>query len=293
MSAAIESLHKEYPGQYLTGVDTPVNAIYENNPHITKFDAADGQVRVIDMHYPLINRWNEKPVHFMEGYCEYLGAILGIKVPLKVNRPQIYLSDEEKGWSNQVQEVTGKQIKFWLINAGFKNCFTTKSWGHENYQAVVDGLRGKVQFVQIGQKNAGHFHKPLRGVIDLLDKTDTRQLIRLAYHSQGGLGPVTFLQHLMAAFEKPYICLLGGREPVNWVQYPWQQTLHTIGMLPCCKIACDRTRVIKLDDGQDAAKTFCERPFVNGEDAIGQCMALIRPEEVINGIERACYGSLA
>ena len=59
-------------------------------------------------------------------------------------------------------------------------------------------------------------------MINLAGQTDHRQLIRLAWHARGGLGPVTYLQHLCAAWEKPYICLLGGREPATWVHYRYR-----------------------------------------------------------------------
>src|SRR5205807_1627752 len=126
--------------------------------------------------------------------------------------------------------------------------FTLKQWPVEHYQQVVDHFRGNVSFVQVG--SAEHDHPKLDGVIDLVDRTNTRQLMRLTYHADGGLGPITFLQHLCAAFEKPYVALLGGREPVSWVQYPLQTTLHTLGKLPCCRTkACWKSRVVALHDG--------------------------------------------
>jgi ADP-heptose:LPS heptosyltransferase len=110
----------------------------------------------------------------------------------------------------------GRKIAFWLINAGIKNDFTTKAWPVEYFQEVVNRTCGRIQWVQIGAKE--HDHPVLTGVIDLRGQTDHRQLIRLVWHAQGGLGPVTYLQHLCAAWEKPYVCLLGGREPVTWTQ---------------------------------------------------------------------------
>ena len=57
--------------------------------------------------------------------------------------------------------------------------------------------------MQVGAKE--HDHPKLDGAIDLRNKTDHRQLIRLAWHSCGGLGPVTYLQHLCAAWEKRFV----------------------------------------------------------------------------------------
>lgn len=280
MSAAIEMIHQQYPGEYATDVESPVPAIWENNPHITPSLQID---RVIEMQYPLINRSDAEMVPFLRGYVDYLGEQIGRPLRLTTNRPHLYLSDQEKYWVSQVHELTGRAGRFWLINAGVKRDFTAKNWGRTNYQEVVNRLR-HIQFVQIGA--AEHDHPPLDNVIDLRGKTDTRQLIRLAWHAAGGVGPSTFLQHLCAAWQKPYVCLLGGREPVSWVQYPKQTTLHTIGMLSCCRDrACWKSRVVPLNDGADADKSLCEFPMV-GTEAIPKCLAIITPAEVAGVIAK-------
>lgn len=279
MTAAIHSLHAKYPGKYKTAVQTSCNAIFEHNPHVT---SAEDMAKVLDMHYPLINHSNQYAVHVMQGYCDYLESQLGVRLPLMTNRPHVYLSKQERIWIDQVQEITKKKQRFWLINAGRKNDYTCKFWGTENYQSVVDALRGKILFVQVG--SAEHYHPPLRNVLNLIGKTDTRQLIRLAYHADGGVGGVTFLQHLCAALEKPYVCIMGGREPVSWNTYPRQQLLHTIGMLPCCKSGgCWKSRVERLGDGSEQDNSLCDNPVI-GDEAIPKCMALIRHEEVIEKV---------
>ena len=76
-----------------------------------------------------------------------------LDVPLlvsSVNRPYLYLSNDEKSWTNQVQEFTKRPTKFWLLNAGWKPCFTTKAYLPESYQKVVNHFRGAITFVQIG-----------------------------------------------------------------------------------------------------------------------------------------------
>ena len=78
LTAAVESLHLTYPGQYLTDVRTPAPAIWQHNPRITPIADDDPDVRRIDMHYPAISRCNQEPVPFLGGYCEYLGQQLGV-----------------------------------------------------------------------------------------------------------------------------------------------------------------------------------------------------------------------
>ena len=287
LTTAVFSLHDQYPGEYLTDVRTPVGDIWQNNPHITPIADDDKSATRIEMEYPSINQSNQRPVAFSEGYTLWLSEKLGRPLRATTNRPILYLSDEEKGWVNQIREHStgGRDLPYWVINAGVKSDFTAKQWPVESYQNVVDQLRGRVQFVQIGDSN--HDHTSLAGVIDLRGQTNTRQLIRLVYHAKGGLGPVTFLQHLCAAWQKPYVCLLGGREPLPWVQYPLQHTLHSLGLLPCCKeSACWKSRVIKLDDNDDKNSSLCDMPVIGLRRPVPKCMAMIQPEDVVSTIRR-------
>ena len=283
LTAAIEALHRSYPKSFVTDVRTPVPAIFENNPWITSIEDGDPDAEVVNMEYPSINMSNQTAESFIDGYTWHLEDYLRMPFHKRVNRPYLYLSDDETKWMSQVQEhyTNGKRTPFWLINAGVKQDFTAKQWPVEHYQEVVNATRGLVNWVQIGELH--HLHAPLYGVIDLVGHTDTRQLIRLGYHAIGGLGPVTFLQHIMAAYDKPYICILGGREPVNWVSYQFQHTLHSMGMLDCCRGgACWKSRVVPLGDGDEKDKNTCDHPVVQFQKPSAQCMAMITPDRVIS-----------
>jgi len=289
MTAAVESLHRAFPEEYLTDVRTSVPAIWEHNPRITPLDESDSDVTVLDLHYPSIHRSNQVSVPFLEGYTDDLGSKLGIPLRLATNRPHLHLSDQEQGWLNQIRdslpELAGRDVPFWIVDAGVKSDYTAKQWPVEYYQHVVAATAGRIQWVQIGARE--HDHPSLSGVVDLRGKTDHRQLVRLAWHVQGGLGPVTYLQHLMAAWEKPYVCLVGGREPATWVQYPKQITLHTVGQLPCCRnAACWISRIVPLGDSSDKDQSLCERPVLGFTRPVAQCMARIRPEEVVMILKR-------
>lgn len=288
MTIAVESLHATYPGQFVTDVRTPVPDIWLNNPHITPLADNEAKVERIDMRYPQIDESNQRLVPFAGAYTVFLGQALKLPLSPTVNHPVMYLSDEEKGWVNQVREhiSRGQDVPYWIVNAGVKSDYTAKQWPVESYQEVVNRTRGRIQWVQIGESN--HDHTALTGVIDLRGQTSTRQLIRLVYHALGGLGPVTFLQHLCAAWSKPYVCLLGGREPLPWVQYPLQHTLHTLGLLPCCREnACWRSRVQPLNDNDPKDGSLCEHPVIGMKRAVAKCMAMIHPGEVVSILERA------
>lgn len=287
MTAAVYSLHKAHPGKYKTAVDTTANELFEHNPDVYPLEKARAEMiqaqpenwEVAYTNYDLINQCNQVAEHMMHGYCRFFENAWGINVPLATNRPMIYLSAEEKGWIPQVQEITGKPTKYALVCAGRKQDYSAKFAGTKTYQEIVNRLRGKVLFVQIGA--AEHVHPPLENVVNLVGKTDLRQLVRLCYHADFGLGGVTLLMHLMAAFEKPYVCLAGGREPVCWNSYPRQQLLHTVGMLDCCKDGgCWRSRTVKLGDGDSKDESLCEQPVpINGE-YVPRCLAMLKPERV-------------
>lgn len=287
MTTAVESLHATYPGRFLTDVRTPCPALWEHNPHVTPIPDDAPDTRTIALEYPSIHRSNQEPVSFVAGYTRYLGEQLGLKLEPTVNRPCLYLGDDEKRWVNQVCEhhTGGLDVPFWLVNAGVKNDFTAKQWPVESYQRVIDATHGRIQWVQVGESK--HNHPALSGVIDLRGQTDLRQLVRLVWHARGGLGPVTLLQHLCAAWRKPYVCLVGGREPVPWVTYPHQHTLHTIGELNCCAVGgCWKSRVAPLGDGDDKDRSLCERPVFGLSRPVGECMARIQPAEVVAILER-------
>lgn len=282
-TVALRSLHESYPGKFVTDIRGTATEIWQNNPYVTAIPDDDPDATRIKMEYPSVNYSNGTPATFITGYTHYLGAKLGVQLRAMTNRPEIYLSEEEKGWLSQYREhaTGGKDVPYWVINAGTKPDFTAKQWPWESFQDVVDLTRGKVNWVQIGELGNGHRHPALQGVTSFVGKTDHRQLFRLVYHSVGCLGPVTYLQHVAAAFEKPYICLLGGREPQFWTTYPLQHTFHTHGLLPCCqKGACWKSRVVPLGDGDEKDNNLCERPVVGLTMPVGECMAMIDPKDV-------------
>lgn len=285
LTAAIKALHETYPHEYQTDVRTPCPDIFEHNPWITPIPDDEGQL--IECNYPIINQSSQIPHCFLRGYTQHLGQVLGVPLELTTNKPDVYLTDEEKTWMSQVEEIAKQPIPFWIMNAGVKSCFTAKQWPIESYQTVVDHFRGVIQFVQVGLLEHLHNHH-IDGCIDFRGRTSLRQMIRLAWHMKAAIGPVTFLQHLSAAFDKPYFCLAGGRENPQWIgSYSRQQTFHTIGQLPCCLAGgCWRSRVIALEDGKDQDNHLCELPVLGLSAPVAKCMSAITSGEVIASIQR-------
>lgn len=289
LTAAVRDLHRNYPDEFLTDVRTPCPGLWENNPYITPLDEGDPDVSILQCEYPLIHRSNHLPVHFIHGFVSFLNEQLGLRIELSAFKGDIHISDEEKSWLSQVQEMTQEDIPFWIIVAGGKHDFTIKWWDHQRFQQVVDYFRGKILFVQIGEE--GHHHPALNGVLDLRGKTDLRQLVRLMYHAQGVLCPVTFAMHLAAAVEtkegmpknRPCVVIAGGREPSQWEAYPHHQYIHTNGALFCCDDGgCWKSRSIPLGDGD--SKDRPENRCMNLVGNLPRCMDMISASDVIRRI---------
>jgi ADP-heptose:LPS heptosyltransferase len=297
LTAAVRDLHLTYPAEFCTDVRTPCPALWENNPYITPLDEADPDVKVIDCSYPLIHRSNSSPYHFVHGFRLFLNAALSLDILPHKFGGDIHLREQEKRWLSQVDEITGTaNTRFWIIVSGGKTDYTTKWWDPDRYQEVVDHFRGRLQFVQCGEKGANHVHPPLRDVISLVGKTDLRQAVRLIYHADGIVCPVTFFMHAAAAIEtrpgrpmnRACVVVAGGREPSQWEAYPHHQFLHTNGCLPCCDNGgCWKSRIVPLGDGDLKDKDLCENPVRLGAGrTIPKCLEMITAGDVIRSIER-------
>jgi ADP-heptose:LPS heptosyltransferase len=297
LTAAVRDLHKWYPRQYQTDVRTPCPHLWDNNPYITPLNEGDPRVEVIECHYPLIHKSDQLPFHFIHGFIHFLNDNLKLNIIPTCFKGDIHLSPREKGWFSQVHEIFEEDIPFWIIVAGGKRDYTIKWWETIRFQEVVDYFRGKILFVQVGEK--GHHHLPLERVIDLRGRTDLRQLVRLVYHAQGVLSPVTLMMHLAAAVEvkgklaknRPCVVVAGGREPPHWEAYPSHQFIHTVGALPCCERGgCWKSRTMPLGDGDEKDKrvNLCE----NVVGTLPRCMDMITAKMVIQRIETYFNGQV-
>lgn len=291
LTAAVRDLHTCYPGRFLTDVRGKCSDLWLHNPYLVPLDDTDPQTQVITCRYPLINRSNEWPYHFLHGFIHFLNRELKLAIRPRAIKGDIHLSEEEKQRPSAVQTILGAELPFWIVAAGGKSDYTIKWWSTERYQAVVDALRGRVLFVQIGQDH--HHHPPLRNVIDLRGKTSLRELVLLMHHAQGVLSPVTAAMHLAAAVPvrpgsprlRPCVVVSGGREPPHWECYPNHQFIHTVGMLTCCENGgCWKKRTVPLGDGNahDLPKNLCQQVV---EGPLPRCMAMITPEEVVRRIQ--------
>jgi ADP-heptose:LPS heptosyltransferase len=290
LTAAVRDLHLAHPGQFHTDVRTSCPELWEHNPYITPLREDEPDVETIDCEYPLIHRSNQQPFHFIHGFIEHLNECLGTAVRPTAFHGDIHIAPVEKTWFSQIEEIVRQPLPFWIVVSGGKLDYTIKWWDRDRFQQVVDYFQDRILFVQVGE--GGHTHPPLDNVIDLRGRTDLRQLVRLVYHSQGVLCPVTLLMHLAAAVEtrpgmprnRPCVVVAGGREPPHWEAYPHHQYIHRAGALRCCEQGgCWRSRVVPLGDGDD--KDLDEHCCVDVVGNLPRCMDLITVSDVIRGIE--------
>jgi len=292
----IASLHQSHPNKFLTDVRVTAREIFEGCNFITPLDEADPTVTVLKCEYPEIHKSNSHPVRFSTAFGNFLESKLGVKITPTKFSGLLEITETEHSWLSAVYEILGRDVPYWVLNAGHKKDFTAKAWPFSRYQELVNRFPD-VWFVQVGSKN--HVHPKLVGknLIDMVGKTSTRQLIRLVYNSFGVISGVSFPMHLSYAVpphprfnrrSRASIVIAGGREPAHWEQGPNQQFLHTCGMLPCCDHGgCWKSRVVPLDDNDAKNRSLCTAPVMFDDGQwVGQCMAMIEVDEVALIIKR-------
>ena len=295
MTAAVRDLHRAHPGKFITDVRSSCADIWENNPNITHVDDRDPDAIRIKAEYPLIHQSNGGALPFIHGFAQDLADKLGIpRFPITKYCGDIHISPAEASWYSAPYEVLKKDVPYWIIDAGYKTDFTCKNWGKSNWRQVVE-MCPEVQFVQIGHKD--HIHPIIKAdnVIDLVGKTDTRQLIRLVFNSFGVVSPCSFPFVLAYSIpphprfkrkSRPCIVVAGGREPVEWQQAPNVMFMHTCGALPCCDYGgCWISRATPLGDGDHKDKNTCLNVVKHGDEMIPRCMQMIRPDHVAYWIQ--------
>lgn len=285
LTAAVRDLHKCHPGKFLTDIRSSCPALWANNPWLVPLEENGRGVESIQCEYPLIHRSNQEPWHFIHGFIQDLTAKLKVTIRPTFFGGDLHLTEDEKSSPGPLAAGIPGNLPWWIIAAGGKYDYTIKWWSRRRYQEVVDQLRGRVHFVQIGE--SGHYHPPLRGVTDLRGRTSLRDVVRLTYHSHGVLCGVTMLMHLAAALPpvpgrslpRGGVIIAGGRESPHWEAYPAHQFLHTVGQLPCCATGgCWRSRTVALGDGEphDDAARLC----LDVRDGLPHCMNLIASQRV-------------
>ena len=296
LTAAIRELCRAHPGRFSFGIDVSERSVFKHNPHVNLLQETG---RVMVARYPAIHQSNQRRVHFLWSFLDYLNKELGASAKLTEFKPDLYLSEEEK----EVSPLPGR--KYWVMASGGKMDYTAKWWQPSRWQRVVTALRDRFEFVQVGgtgDPKHPHIHPALMHTTNLIGKTSLHELARLISHSEGVLCVVACLTHIAAAFNKPCVVVAGGREAWWWEGYTqesrllsmrhgdptWepplndtfvpQHYLHTMNQLPCCmERGCWKAHVEQCPpDMRIQVPDMLKR--------LPRCMDLITPEHVIGAV---------
>ena len=294
LASAAAAFQRFHPGLFQLDIGRCGHEL-KNGSWRTDFQSGDAEV----LHFkknicPNFRFHRETGRHFIQAYADAIGEILGMGIGPVQFGGDLRVTNEDRA-------APGFGIDpgqpYWLIVAGAKIGEPVKNWGSANYQAVVDELAGEIPFVQIGDQRARH--PALRGVRDLVGQTNVRELIRLIYHCQGVLCPITSIMHLAAAVEphparrapRPCVVIAGGREPVSFIRYPGHMVMDTLGRLPCCRRPCGHSRWHEdgTPHGCGDQITLKAVPAAGGwpglpSQKIAACMSLITPAEAARHI---------
>ena len=112
----------------------------------------------------MIHNSNEGQYHFIHGFRKDIEKKLGLTIKPTKFKGDFHISDTEKSWMSQSEELNIKD-KFWIMVAGGKYDFTAKLSNPNVFQEVGDQFKGKITFVQIGERH--HWHPVLKNTIDL------------------------------------------------------------------------------------------------------------------------------
>lgn len=278
MTAAIRDLKLAYPYLDVT-ILSNYNDVFLNNPYarsvnsFVKIDDEDSEFYIIDFRAPFFDYLQYSYPHFLGGFHKSVIYETGLTYNSSSLLPDLHVTTKEL---DDIRKKFELKKPYWIINAGHRKSVLTdvdgtmKWWGVRNYQEVVNSLKHKMRFVQIGGKS--DTHTQLENATSLIGQTNLRELICLIYDSNGTIGPISGHMHIAAAFGKPSVVIGGGFEDFMLTKYPKQRNIHSIGLLPCCRSSGCWTC---------HAAVACD----NRVDGLCKCMFIIKPSQIISDLE--------
>ncbi len=305
LTAAVRDLATAFPGRFAIHVGGACSELWKHNPHIAGTWGTRLPRNMLTMrvsYKPQLALANDMRLHFITAFHRAISDHLGLSIPVLQPHGDLHLSEEERA----SPLVEGR---YWVLVAGGKADIITKIWPREFSQRLVSLLACKgVSIVQAGATFPRHEHPVLTGVQSTVGKTGLRDVLRLIYHAEGVICPVTFAMHVAATFHKPCVVVAGGREPWWWAAYcnsveqhfgedcsqvpvP-HRFLHTQGLLDCCRDGgCWKTR---LTAEPTLSSHDCVAPIMSQQGRLSPaCLAAVTPEIVADALlSYYCDGTL-
>jgi ADP-heptose:LPS heptosyltransferase len=223
--------------------------LFEGNPDIDRVVPVDrwypGYVRALGRRYQLL-RYSEHQVeqdrsvpptrHVMAELCAGAGITGTITL-----RPRFFPTAAElegAAWARGtiVIQSSGMAARHPMGN---------KEWFPERFQAVVDSLGSRFEFVQVGSAA----DPPLRGARDLRGRTTIRETAALLAGARLFVGLEGFVMHLARAVECRSVIVFGGRTEPWQLGYSANLNLHTAPACSPCWLwnTCEHDRVCMRD----------------------------------------------
>lgn len=224
--------------------------VYLNNPNFHYFRSdPDMDFKFTFQDACGLKRWRfgntKTPENMAQCLYDFVEKKTGIHTERKTLFVDWYPTENEKKLS-----VFSPEKPVCLVNASYKDDNKNKFWGLEKFQAVIDALKDKVLFVQVGAKESYFNHNSrLKNCQSMIGHTSLRELAHLVYHADFILTGISQLLPLSAIQTyKPRHCITiaGAREPEQWANC-WRQdnvTFHWIGnnadFMPCMEAIPNR-----------------------------------------------------
>ena len=189
------------------------------------------------------------PYPIIARMCESVGLTGQVAL-----RPYVHLTESEKA----AGRLAPRQVAIMSAGSAAEHPITNKQWYPERFQALVDTLRGRFDFVQLGLPG----DPPLSGALDLRGRTSLRESAAVLNQSLAFVGQIGLLMHLARAVDCRSVIVYGGREHPYQSGYGCNENLYTpLPCSPCWKLnSCDFDR---------------------------ECMRRITPQMVSAALERA------
>ena len=109
-----------------------------------------------------------------------------------LSKAMFTLPTRRKAGSAQIDEITGSPSGILDYRERRQVGLYEQMVGSDRSQAVVDHFKEPHSVCAVRREDAeAHTSPALDGVIDLVGKTDMRQVVRLMYHAHGTVCPVT------------------------------------------------------------------------------------------------------